>query len=89
VQAGYRNRYGHPAAAVVARWQQAGATLVRSDEAGWTQWRLGPGGVSGPIRWREIGARYWHDSQPGRREQTTPAEPIDDGGSGDESVPSS
>lgn len=89
VQAGYRNRYGHPAAAVVARWQQAGATLVRSDEAGWAQWRLGPGGVSGPIRWREIGARYWHDSQPGRREQTTPAEPIDDGGSGDESVPPS
>jgi len=34
VSAGYRNRYGHPHPEVVSRYQQAGATVLRTDRDG-------------------------------------------------------
>jgi competence protein ComEC len=34
VSAGYRNRFGHPHPEVVARYQQSGATLLRTDRDG-------------------------------------------------------
>jgi competence protein ComEC len=39
VQAGYRNRFGHPAIEVVQRYQALGIALVRSDECGAWRWR--------------------------------------------------
>jgi competence protein ComEC len=72
-QAGYRNRFGHPDPAVVARYRAAGAQIVRTDFAGATQWRFaGDGGVR--VRQQRIdAARYWHN-QPalGPREETRP-----------------
>jgi competence protein ComEC len=38
VQAGYRSRYGHPAADVEARWQRWGAEVVRTDRCGAWRW---------------------------------------------------
>lgn len=38
VQAGWRNRFGHPVPEVVARWQAAGARVVRSDQCGAAWW---------------------------------------------------
>lgn len=56
VQAGYRSRFGHPAADVVARYAARGAELVRSDACGAWTWRA-DGGMHCQ---RQIGARYWH-----------------------------
>jgi competence protein ComEC len=64
VQAGYRNRFGHPDAAVVARYRATGAQVLRTDEAGAIQWRFQPGGVVGVHRQRVDARRYWHN-QPG------------------------
>lgn len=63
-QAGYRNRYGHPAPEVEARWRAAGAQVVRSDSAGLAQWRLGPEGRSALELTRRERARYWHHQLP-------------------------
>ena len=64
-QAGYRNRYGHPAPEVEARWRAAGAQVLRSDAAGLAQWRLGPDGRSTLALTRPERARYWHHQLPG------------------------
>jgi competence protein ComEC len=61
VQAGYRNRFGHPDPQVLARYVARGVHVVRSDESGAAQWRFrGDGGVD-LHRWRASMHRYWHD----------------------------
>jgi competence protein ComEC len=67
-QAGYRNRFGHPAAAVVARYAAIGSRSVRTDHAGATQWRLrGDGAIA--VDSTRAHARYWHN-RPGMAEFT-------------------
>lgn len=60
VQAGYRNRYGHPAAQVVARYAELRINLVSSPRCGAAHWRSGePQNVA---CMREDDRRYWsHD----------------------------
>jgi competence protein ComEC len=56
VQAGYRSRYGHPAADVMARYQAQGIHTVRSDDCG--AWTLP---ATGEPRCERLAARrYWH-----------------------------
>ncbi len=58
VQAGRANRYGHPAPAVVARWEAAGARVVRSDGCGAAWWSSA---TPQALRCeREAVRRYWH-----------------------------
>jgi competence protein ComEC len=57
---GYRNRFGHPHAAVVARYRKQGSQMVRSDHAGAVQIRFGPEGMSWR-GWRETERRYWRN----------------------------
>ncbi len=58
VQAGYRNRFGHPAPEVQARYLQQGAKLVKTADCGAATWRSAqPGEVHCQ---REQGRRYWH-----------------------------
>jgi competence protein ComEC len=57
VQAGYRSRFGHPAADVVARYRAQGIELQRSDECGAWTWRSSS--ASGRCE-RQSAARYWH-----------------------------
>ncbi len=60
MQAGYRNRFGHPAAEVVARYREAGIVVRVSPACGAWLWRsdeTGPGRCQ-----RELGRRYWHSS---------------------------
>jgi competence protein ComEC len=60
VQAGYRNRYGHPVPQVVQRYQEVGAKVVRSDRCGAVHWSSAL-----PARLvceRQRAPRYW-DSQ--------------------------
>jgi competence protein ComEC len=58
VQAGYRNRFGHPAPEVVARYQGLGIPLVESTRCGAAIWRSeAPGQVQCERTQRQ---RYWH-----------------------------
>jgi competence protein ComEC len=57
-QSGYRNRFGHPVASVVARYDERGIALVRSSQCGAATWRsLEPTRVTCQ---RQEGLRYWH-----------------------------
>jgi competence protein ComEC len=55
VQAGYRNRFGHPHPAVLARLAAAGITVVRTDHCGAWCWQ-----DDGAWCTRRVRARYWH-----------------------------
>jgi competence protein ComEC len=56
---GYRNRFGHPKEAVVARYRAVGAQMLRTDSAGAVLVRLEADGVS--VRpYRELRKRYWY-----------------------------
>ena len=58
---GAMNRYGFPKAAVVARWQAAGAESWRTDQTGALSWLFSQTGeVQGPTKYRVEHQRYWH-----------------------------
>jgi len=59
VQAGYRSRFGHPAADVLARHAQRGITVVRTDGCGAWVWHDGAASCT-----RDVRRRYWH-ARPG------------------------
>jgi competence protein ComEC len=56
--AGYRNRFGHPHPAVVARYRQSGSRLLRTDLSGALLIGISPAGVEARS-WREIDRKYW------------------------------
>jgi competence protein ComEC len=60
VQAGYRNRYGHPAPAVAARYTERGIVLINTVGCG--AWSLqGDGATAGAgVCERRRSRRYWH-----------------------------
>ncbi|MFZ3140506.1 DNA internalization-related competence protein ComEC/Rec2 [Polaromonas sp.] len=61
VQAGYRNRFGHPVAGVVARYDARGIRLVRSPQCGAASWRsVAPAEIGCQ---RQAGQRYWQPAQ--------------------------
>jgi competence protein ComEC len=61
VQAGYRNRCGHPAESVVARYRAQGIALFESSLCGAATWRSNaPGHVRCERQERQ---RYWHHAQ--------------------------
>jgi competence protein ComEC len=55
---GYRNRFGHPKEAVLARYAAAGANVWRTDRDGAVTVRLTAGGTA-VARYRERDPRYW------------------------------
>jgi competence protein ComEC len=62
VSAGHRNRWGFPAAPVVARWQAAGAEVLRTADSGAVEFELRPGEpLAAPTRWRIAHRRAWAD----------------------------
>ncbi|PAS93165.1 MAG: DNA internalization-related competence protein ComEC/Rec2 [Candidatus Dactylopiibacterium carminicum] len=61
--AGYRNRYGHPAPAVLARYERAGARLLRSDHAGAVRFGFQQAGIVVEES-RLLRRRYWHRQVP-------------------------
>ncbi len=58
IQAGFGNRYGHPADEVVDRYLGLGVNVVRSDRCGAWHWS---GALRGGRCERELRRRYWHD----------------------------
>ena len=65
VQSGYRNRFSHPAPAVLERYQQRGMRWVNSPECGAATWRSAePDRV---LCHRQETRRYWHQGEPPMR----------------------
>ena len=62
VQAGYRNRFGHPTAAVVQRYAAVGAQVVATPQCGAARWRSeAPAQVACT---RQQAPRYWQSRPP-------------------------
>ena len=59
---GYRNRFGHPRPAVVARYDAAGARSYRTDYDGALTFTFAPGASWTPRAERELDRRYWRDA---------------------------
>lgn len=59
VQSGYRNRFGHPAPDVLARYREAGVALRASPGCGAWTWRSGDPPGAGVCQ-RDVARRYWH-----------------------------
>jgi len=58
VQAGYRNRYGHPAAPVLERYRDQGIPLVESTRCGAATWQSA---APDKVRCERVESlRYWH-----------------------------
>lgn len=58
VQAGYRNRYGHPAAPVLSRYREEGIALLESTRCGAATWQSA---APEKVRCeRVVSQRYWH-----------------------------
>ena len=55
---GYRNRFGHPHAEVMARFREAGSVQLRSDQDGLVRFRFGEAGVEA-AQYRRVQRRYW------------------------------
>jgi competence protein ComEC len=62
VQAGYRNRFGHPAPEVMARYAQRGVRVIDSPGCGAAHWRSSAPGEVGCERERHL--RYWQHRLP-------------------------
>ena len=62
VPVGYRNRFGHPRADVVARYDEVGARILRTDLDGAVTVRLAAGGVEAAGE-RSAHPRYWQASR--------------------------
>jgi competence protein ComEC len=58
---GYRNRFGHPREEVLARYRDAGSTLLRTDTGGAVEIRFAPGASRIELQ-RALVRRYWHES---------------------------
>jgi len=56
---GYHNRFGYPRPETVARYQATGATLLDTAQEGAITFRLEPGAVLEPQRYRREYRRYW------------------------------
>lgn len=59
MQVGYRNRFRHPAAAVVARYRRRGIAIARSDAAAMIRIGFVAGQAPAVACWREFDRRYW------------------------------
>lgn len=58
VQAGYRNRFGHPAPQVMARYAERGIRVIESPRCGAMHWNSAH--ANDAICERERARRYWH-----------------------------
>src|SRR5690606_7113951 len=64
VQAGYRNRFGHPAADIVQRYRDRGIALVESSHCGAAAWSSS---AAAAVQCeREADPRYWQHRAPPR-----------------------
>jgi competence protein ComEC len=72
VQAGYRNRFGHPAAPVVERYDTMSVHLVRSDRCGAWWWRSNAALDAREWCERARRSRYWQHPDLMQRQDKSP-----------------
>lgn len=58
IPVGYRNRFGHPKADVLARYEAAGVRVWRTDRDGAVRVALSEGRAE-LFGWRDVRRRYW------------------------------
>lgn len=68
---GYRNRFGHPKAEVLARYRDAGSAIYRSDRDGAVLFDLLPAHGVAVKAWRRSARRYWHERGVGLAENSS------------------
>ncbi len=66
VNAGYRNRFGHPRPDVLARYDAAQVSIDRTDWHGAVRYQFATESGWAVQRWRDVHRRYWH-TQPETR----------------------
>lgn len=59
---GYLNRFGHPKAVIVERYQTMGAQVLQSDQHGAVIAEFRQDGALNLQVWREVLPRYWHET---------------------------
>jgi competence protein ComEC len=64
VQAGYRNRFGHPAPAVLERYRERGITVIDSPHCGAALWQSQSRLPAQVTCQRELQPRYWRHQVP-------------------------
>jgi len=62
-QAGYRNRFGHPAAEVLERYRELGVRTLASPDCG--AWSFRSDGPEDGVCQRDAARRYWHHGPAG------------------------
>jgi competence protein ComEC len=67
---GYRNRFGHPKAEVLERYQENGSRVYRSDRDGAILFDLDQKGGISARTWRRSVPRYWHEGAAGVAENS-------------------
>jgi competence protein ComEC len=70
ITSGHRNRFGHPRAEVVARYERHGAQVHRTDRSGALSFEVSQAPVDAPDSARHRHARYWHDPPDAHRGAT-------------------
>jgi len=63
VSAGYKNRFGHPTAKVLARYQQLGSRLLNTADGGMIQMKFGQSSATGALHTRQqrkVVVHYWN-----------------------------
>lgn len=73
-QAGYRNRFGHPRPAVVARYRAAGARIWQSAGHGAVRFSFSRQGIEASA-YRDARRRYWFAPDPGG--EFVPSPPVE------------
>lgn len=61
VSAGYRNRFGHPADDVLARYRERGIAVVTTIAGGMTDFEVSSDGITRVAQWRRDHPRFWNE----------------------------
>ena len=86
-QAGYRNRFRHPDAEVIARYQARKIQFFRTDHAGALQWRFAADGSITVSSSRQTQRRYWHNRPPIAREPVAGATASESAAAAQDAIP--
>jgi competence protein ComEC len=62
IAAGYRNRFGHPKQEILARYQDQGTSVARTDQQGALSIRFGSDGTVRVAGHRQTERRYWRSA---------------------------
>ena len=86
-QAGYRNRFRHPDAEVMARYRERKVDFFRTDHAGALQWRVAADGSMTVASLRQSQPRYWHNRPQTQSQLMDPAGTPETGATAPDAIP--